>query len=132
MGAQDVQVPNLVTAVECIKLSSMNPYHCFPLCRVVTKTHFSQDQRKELEGDAKMIRLVSADVSPRIRERQVRIIGNFCCYTQSETNVIPIITTISCPIFVSKHKVKKRTQKEKGKNCINLISEFKVHQYLDK
>lgn len=79
MGAQGIQVPNLITAVECIKFGSMNSYDCFPLCRVISATYFSEDQRKELECDAKMIHLVSAGISSRIRERQVRIIRKFCC-----------------------------------------------------
>lgn len=72
MVGQDIQVPNLITAVECMKFGSMNPYHCFPFCRVITATHLSEVQRKELEGDAKMIHLVSADVSLRIRDGKLK------------------------------------------------------------
>lgn len=75
MGTQDIQVPSLITAVECIKLGSMKPYHVF----FFAQGHYSEDQRKELKGGIKMIHLVPADVSLRIREKQNRIMAKFCC-----------------------------------------------------
>lgn len=79
MGIQDIQVPSLITPVECVKYGSMKQYNCFSLHSVITAAHFSEDQRKKMEGDIKMIHLVPADVSPRRRQRQNRIIAKFCC-----------------------------------------------------
>lgn len=79
MGAQDIKTTILITVVVYIKFGSLNLYHFFCFCRVITTTHFREDQRKGAETDAKMIHLVFATVSFRVRDRQVRIIGNCCC-----------------------------------------------------
>lgn len=84
-----------------------------------------KSKRKERKSEAKVILLVSADVSPRIRGRQASIIGNFCKTSAScSQSISPVLL-----LFVIQpiHKKQWRPQKANlRKKCLKHFHNLKT------